>query len=447
MTDTVNILVLDPDDQCVDEYLASLPGPDWRLDHARTVKEALRLAGKSAYDIALIDMMLPDGLGSDAWHQLKSLRPQMVGIMTTSSAVLHNSITPADRRLLAYLLKPFHPSLLWDCVSEALAHPVAQTEGWRPQRALPEPHPSYSGAAHKPLAARSFSLPIILAEILFAIILVLGGSNVAWASQAALPGDTLYPVKTSIESAKLVLTLDSSSQVELLLDLAQTREEEINTLVAKGRYEDIAIAAGRYDDEVQRVTSILHVIAKQDTVSGQALALHVQKSLSHSTRLLETMLEQVPAEAKPALEKALAVSAASQSDAEQVLSQPTITPTPPGPNTTPGPKNTPGANGTPGAKNTPEPKNTPEANGTPGPKNTPEPKKTPEPTNTSEPKNTPGANGTPGPKTTPESKNTPGPKNTPEPKNTPVGPKNTPKPKNTPGSKNAPGEVKTPTQP
>ena len=62
------------------------------------------------------------------------------------------------------------------------------------------------------------------------VLSVLAGGT-AYAAQGSLPGDLLYPVKTGGEDARLLLTVDSAARVELNLEFARARLQEISRLV------------------------------------------------------------------------------------------------------------------------------------------------------------------------------------------------------------------------
>src|SRR3546814_13810544 len=58
-------------------------------------------------------------------------------------------------------------------------------------------------------------------------------SSVAMASQAALPGDTLYPIKRAIEGAQTSLTVSEAAKAETLLENANGRLSEVEELAAQ----------------------------------------------------------------------------------------------------------------------------------------------------------------------------------------------------------------------
>ncbi|WP_151083597.1 DUF5667 domain-containing protein [Nocardioides cynanchi] len=69
-----------------------------------------------------------------------------------------------------------------------------------------------------------------LAAAISGVVLVGGSATVAIASQSALPGDGLYPIKRGIENAQAGLTFDRAARGQVLLDSASTRLDEATAL-------------------------------------------------------------------------------------------------------------------------------------------------------------------------------------------------------------------------
>ena len=84
------------------------------------------------------------------------------------------------------------------------------------------------------------------------IVLLLLGGAVARASEEALPGDDTYPFKLLVERAQLLATTDDSRDLELRLGFLQRRVDEITTLAASGRTDDIQAAVQRLEGEVDQ---------------------------------------------------------------------------------------------------------------------------------------------------------------------------------------------------
>ncbi|MBE3038258.1 MAG: hypothetical protein IMZ62_05555 [Chloroflexi bacterium] len=74
------------------------------------------------------------------------------------------------------------------------------------------------------------------AAVFMAIALILGsGGAVVYASQDSLPGQALYPVKLFSEDIRLKLANDPPSQLQLNLEFANRRLDEIDRLASSGK--------------------------------------------------------------------------------------------------------------------------------------------------------------------------------------------------------------------
>jgi hypothetical protein len=98
----------------------------------------------------------------------------------------------------------------------------------------------------------SFGIPrqmvwarITLALIISVVVISMLAGGTAYASQNSLPGDILYPVKIETEDARIWLASSNSAKIELNLQFAQTRVEEMKRL-APGDEEKVRIALNGY---------------------------------------------------------------------------------------------------------------------------------------------------------------------------------------------------------
>ena len=121
MANPVRILLVDPNDAVAATCREMFASRGWHVDHARTFEEAMALAAKSVYHVAIIEVMLPDAIGAEAWAHLKKLHPQMCGIYMTWSPSLHSSLDATQPDILAYFLKPLHLDVLCNNIARAVA--------------------------------------------------------------------------------------------------------------------------------------------------------------------------------------------------------------------------------------------------------------------------------------------------------------------------------------
>lgn len=146
---------------------------------------------------------------------------------------------------------------------------------------------------------------LALAGLALAILLLVSGTGVAFASSASLPGDPLYPVKQGFEQARLALTIREKAQLQLLHQYANRRLEEIEELQQSARAENMPAAISGYEQAVEDLVS-----AVQEGEDSQLVG--VQQSLTHHQQVLQEVLQRAPDPAVPGLENALEKASQSQ---------------------------------------------------------------------------------------------------------------------------------------
>lgn len=117
-----------------------------------------------------------------------------------------------------------------------------------------------------------------------------GGGGVAYASTDALPGDTLYPVKTAIQDLELTFASDEAD-VNLLLDHMAENIQDMEKLAQQGRFEDIEAGLEDYLTNFQEFTQTRTRVSYEDAGSedsiNQRLQIHTQ-ALTNLQQQLQT---------------------------------------------------------------------------------------------------------------------------------------------------------------
>ena len=139
-----------------------------------------------------------------------------------------------------------------------------------------------------------------LAAAVSGVVLVGGSATMAVASQSALPGDGLYPIKRGIESAHAGLTFDRGARGQVLLDSASTRLDEAATLSrtdADPSRVDDALAAFT----TQAVTGSDLLVQDYQTSGNQSSVTAVRTFTASSMARLRDLQTLVPAGSLPQL--------------------------------------------------------------------------------------------------------------------------------------------------
>jgi DNA-binding NtrC family response regulator len=114
------ILVID-DDESIRKVLASiLTDKGYEVDTAKDGAEAIKKTMNSFYNLALIDIRLPDMEGTELLNKLKDSTPKMVKIMLTGYPSLENTINAMNKGADGYLIKPVNMSALNEKIEEHL---------------------------------------------------------------------------------------------------------------------------------------------------------------------------------------------------------------------------------------------------------------------------------------------------------------------------------------
>jgi DNA-binding NtrC family response regulator len=101
------ILVVD-DEESIRKVLATiLEEKGYIVDTAKNGKEAIRKSKTRFYNLALIDIRLPDMEGTELLTGLRDTTPKMAKIIMTGYPSLQNAIEAVNRGADAYVLKPF----------------------------------------------------------------------------------------------------------------------------------------------------------------------------------------------------------------------------------------------------------------------------------------------------------------------------------------------------
>lgn len=87
-----------------------------------------------------------------------------------------------------------------------------------------------------------FAFPRLATSLAIALVFLLSGTGLVSASNGALPGDSLYPVKRSWEGLRLFFVFSPVEREGLQSQFEQERLDEISELLTEGRNETIAFA-------------------------------------------------------------------------------------------------------------------------------------------------------------------------------------------------------------
>lgn len=122
------ILAVDDDKSILRTFTRILQKSGYEIDTAETGKEAMEKTENRHYDLALVDIRLPDMDGTDLLAKLKKQLQQTVKIMITGFPSLETGVKALDEGADAYLVKPVKPQELLVLLEEKLKNREEATE-------------------------------------------------------------------------------------------------------------------------------------------------------------------------------------------------------------------------------------------------------------------------------------------------------------------------------
>ena len=145
-----------------------------------------------------------------------------------------------------------------------------------------------------------------LAVIIVIFVLLFGSAGATvYAAQSALPGDTLYSLKTGLEQTQVNLSRDAANRAQLHLDFADRRLSETAVLIEEGRFNDIGAATAELEYHIQQAIGELQTVALGDPLRAETLAGDITSALTRYASTLSGMLANVPESVRPDVERAI----------------------------------------------------------------------------------------------------------------------------------------------
>ena len=104
--DQKHILVIDDDESVLRSIARILELEGYRVETARTGKEAIEKSRLDSYNLAIVDIRLPDMDGTELLTVMRDTTPRMIKIMLTGYASAGDRIGTIKENADGYLVKP-----------------------------------------------------------------------------------------------------------------------------------------------------------------------------------------------------------------------------------------------------------------------------------------------------------------------------------------------------
>jgi len=120
LSETVRILVVDDDVGLRRVLKTVLEEEGYIVDVAGSGEDAIKKSNIAYYNVAFIDIRLPDMMGTRLLTELRETTPRMIKIVITGFPSVENAIKAVNQRADAYILKPFNIEKILKIVKEHL---------------------------------------------------------------------------------------------------------------------------------------------------------------------------------------------------------------------------------------------------------------------------------------------------------------------------------------
>jgi len=114
------ILVVDDDKLVRDSLQSLLANAGYVVDVAKSGEEAESKSALTYYNVALIDIRLPNANGIELLERLKEYVPKTRKIILTGYPDLETAIEAVNKRADGYLIKPFDPEALLKVIDDQI---------------------------------------------------------------------------------------------------------------------------------------------------------------------------------------------------------------------------------------------------------------------------------------------------------------------------------------
>jgi DNA-binding NtrC family response regulator len=120
LSDPARILIVDDDENILKTFSTALRDAGYEVNTAENGREAIEKTRATFYNLAIIDIRLPDMEGTELLTALKETTPKMVKIILTGYPTLENAIKATNNGVDAYLIKPVNADELLKLIKKHL---------------------------------------------------------------------------------------------------------------------------------------------------------------------------------------------------------------------------------------------------------------------------------------------------------------------------------------
>jgi len=120
MGKTVKILIVDDDENIRKTLVAVLEDEGYTVESVDTGKKAIEKTETEFFNLALIDIRLPDMEGIEVLSGMRETSPKIRKIIITGYPTLQNAAAAVNKGANAYIMKPFDVEKMLQTIKEQL---------------------------------------------------------------------------------------------------------------------------------------------------------------------------------------------------------------------------------------------------------------------------------------------------------------------------------------
>jgi two-component system response regulator PilR (NtrC family) len=126
MDKPARILIIDDDENIRKVLQTILEDEGYVVEAADTAKKGIERSENAFYNLALIDVRLPDMEGIELLTKLRETKPKMRKIIVTGYPTLQNAVSAVNKGADAYVMKPFDVERILLTIKEQLKKQVEE---------------------------------------------------------------------------------------------------------------------------------------------------------------------------------------------------------------------------------------------------------------------------------------------------------------------------------
>ena len=120
MSNNKSILIIDDDKFILDVFSRILKNQGYNVDTAETGQKALEKLKTKKFDLAIIDMILPDTNGTRLIPKMNEIQPEIKKIVLTGYPSAADSNKTKKQGVNAYLIKPVKSEKIIETITKSL---------------------------------------------------------------------------------------------------------------------------------------------------------------------------------------------------------------------------------------------------------------------------------------------------------------------------------------